>query len=259
MGVKNNIFTDGSLTIGDSLELKSGILTAPQFYFTSDGFNNLAVIDSDAKLSVQGGAYFGDNVGIGTTKPDQALHLYRTNDVAILLETSAIYTTGFKSSTAVGDYYNNWSYPDMFILKMDSAFSPFNDDQQDFYDFSFNFPSGASIDGIEAKLVMCRAGHWVLSLFIFRMEPSYNYYTDFAGESFGGSWFEPHIYEAGIYEFGDFEAIDGVYNLKVREVIPESDFFDEAKLVLVDVPEGYGVLNPWSYTYSLKQRRPRSL
>ena len=85
----------------------------------------------------------------------------------------------------------------------------------------------------------------------------YTYYTDLASESLGGSWFETPLYEAGIYELGDFQAEDGVYKMKVREVIPESDFFDEAKLVLVDVPEGYGVLNQWHNTYSDDEAPPK--
>ncbi|MFH1221920.1 MAG: right-handed parallel beta-helix repeat-containing protein [Candidatus Micrarchaeota archaeon] len=78
----------------------------------------------------------------------------------------------------------------------------------------------------------------------------YSYYTDLAGESIGGSWFETPLYQAGIYELGDLKSTNGTYKMKVREVIPESDFFDEAKLVIVDVPEGYSVLNQWHNTYS---------
>lgn len=78
---------------------------------------------------------------------------------------------------------------------------------------------------------------------------NYSYYTDLAGEPLGVSWFKPKKYEAGIYELGDFQPVAGTYTLKVRETIPESDFFDQAKLLVVDVPEGYDVLNTWSYTY----------
>ncbi len=85
----------------------------------------------------------------------------------------------------------------------------------------------------------------------------YDYYTDLAGESLGGSWFETPHYEAGIYELGDFESENGLYKMKVREVIPESDFFDEAKLVIVDVPQGYGVLNQWHNTYSDDEAPPK--
>jgi parallel beta-helix repeat protein len=85
----------------------------------------------------------------------------------------------------------------------------------------------------------------------------YNYYTDLASESLGGSWFETPLYEAGIYELGDFQSEDGVYKMKVREVIPESDFFDEAKLAIVDVPEGYSVLNQWHNTYSDDEAPPK--
>jgi parallel beta-helix repeat protein len=78
----------------------------------------------------------------------------------------------------------------------------------------------------------------------------YDYYTDLAGESLGGSKAETPLYEAGMYELGNFESKDGIYKMKIREVIPESDFVDELKLAIVDVPEGYGVLNQWHNTYS---------
>ncbi len=81
----------------------------------------------------------------------------------------------------------------------------------------------------------------------------YSYYTDLAGEMLGLSVFNPQKYQAGIYELGNFTPTDGVYDMKVREVIPESDYFDQAKLVLVDVPQGYGVLNQWSWTYAFNQ------
>ena len=81
----------------------------------------------------------------------------------------------------------------------------------------------------------------------------YGYYTDLGGEPLGVPWFRPQKYEAGVYGLGNFQPVDGVYKLKVREVIPESDYFDEAKLALVDVPQGYGVLNTWSYTYPFNQ------
>ncbi|MFH0885042.1 MAG: NosD domain-containing protein [Candidatus Micrarchaeota archaeon] len=85
----------------------------------------------------------------------------------------------------------------------------------------------------------------------------YDYYTDLAGESIGAPWFETPLYEAGIYELGGFKPTNGVYKLKVREVIPESDFFDQMKMALVDVPEGYGVLNQWHNTYSDNAAPPK--
>jgi parallel beta-helix repeat protein len=81
----------------------------------------------------------------------------------------------------------------------------------------------------------------------------YNYYTDLGGEPLGAPWFKPQEYQAGIYELGNFQPTDGVYQLKIREVIPESDYLDEAKLAVVDVPQGYEVLNQWSYTYPFNQ------
>jgi len=85
----------------------------------------------------------------------------------------------------------------------------------------------------------------------------YDYYTDLAGESLGGSSFETGLYEAGIYELGNFKSEDGTYRMKIREVIPESDFVDELKLAVVDVPEGYDVLNQWHNTYSDDEAPPK--
>jgi hypothetical protein len=119
-----------------------------------------------------------------------------------------------------------------------------NDQQQDYYNFSFNIPSGATINGIEAKFIMTRSATPGSCPFLYLSDGSnYNYYTDLAGEMLGTPWFKPEKYESGIYELGDFQPIDGTYKMKIREIIPESDFYDEAKLVLVDVPNGYSVLN----------------
>jgi parallel beta-helix repeat protein len=85
----------------------------------------------------------------------------------------------------------------------------------------------------------------------------YDYYTDLAGESIGAPWFETPLLESGIYELGDFKSTGGMYKMKIREVIPESDFVDEIKLAVVDVPEGYGVLNQWHNTYSDNEAPPK--
>ena len=86
---------------------------------------------------------------------------------------------------------------------------------------------------------------------------NYDYYTDLAGEPLGAPWFNPETYEAGIYELGDFASTDGAYKVKLREPIYESDFFDEAKLILVDVPKGYSVLNEWHIASSQQQAPPK--
>ena len=77
------------------------------------------------------------------------------------------------------------------------------------------------------------------------------------GECKGVELFNPEYYDGGIYELGDFEPLDGTYKLKVRETIHEADYFDEAKLVLVDAPKGYDVFNTWGFTSQLGYASPK--
>ncbi len=78
----------------------------------------------------------------------------------------------------------------------------------------------------------------------------YEYVTDLQGAPIGA----PYINQAGrdhAYYDLDFnkdlrlQAQEGVYNIHIREPIMEADFFDYAKLVIADVPEGYDVLTDW--------------
>ena len=75
------------------------------------------------------------------------------------------------------------------------------------------------------------------------------YQTDIAGASLIGTptnhALSQIIPTARFYDIKNLEPKDGMYNLKVREVLPEADFFDMAKLIVVDVPIGYNVYHNW--------------
>ena len=84
---------------------------------------------------------------------------------------------------------------------------------------------------------------------------AYRYHTDLSGSvlAAGLSFFRPAFYDTNVYELGDFAPVDGVYRLKAREVIFESSYFDEAALLVVDVPEGHDVFNEWNATSQLER------
>lgn len=83
----------------------------------------------------------------------------------------------------------------------------------------------------------------------------FRYYTDLSGSVLAKDlpFFRPAFYGTNIYELGDFAPVDGVYRMKAREVIFESSYFDEAALLVVDVPEGYDVFNEWNATSQLER------
>jgi hypothetical protein len=83
----------------------------------------------------------------------------------------------------------------------------------------------------------------------------YRYYTDLSGSvlAAGLPFFRPALYGTNIYELGDFAPVDGIYRMKAREVIFESSYFDEAALLVVDVPAGYDVFNEWNATSQLER------
>jgi hypothetical protein len=89
----------------------------------------------------------------------------------------------------------------------------------------------------------------------------YEYHTDLAGSVLGAGvdLFKPEHYDGGLYELGAFAARNGLYKMKVRETIHEADYFDEARLVVVDVPAGYRALSTWSFTSQLGRRSPKAL
>lgn len=81
----------------------------------------------------------------------------------------------------------------------------------------------------------------------------YHYYTDLSGSPIaaGLPFFRPEFYGSNVYELGGFSAVDGLYRMKLREVIFEGSYVDELALLVVDAPEEYEVLNAWSFTSQL--------
>ncbi len=78
----------------------------------------------------------------------------------------------------------------------------------------------------------------------------YRYHTDLSGSplAYGLNFFRPGYYGTNIYELGSWSDDHGVYRMKLRELIFEASYFDEAALVIADVPEGYQIFNEWSST-----------
>ncbi|MBW2701918.1 MAG: hypothetical protein JRF33_13970 [Deltaproteobacteria bacterium] len=87
----------------------------------------------------------------------------------------------------------------------------------------------------------------------------YRYHTDLSGSVLakGMDFFQPEHYGPNIYKLENFQAHDGVYRLKAREVIYEASFFDKAELLIVDVPIGHEVFNTWSFTSQLGHESER--
>jgi hypothetical protein len=84
----------------------------------------------------------------------------------------------------------------------------------------------------------------------------YTYHGDLSGSvlGYGLKFFKTQYYGDNIYKLGDFKARNGMYRLKLREVIYEASFFDKAALLLVDVPKGVEVYNEWSFTSQLNRK-----
>jgi hypothetical protein len=86
---------------------------------------------------------------------------------------------------------------------------------------------------------------------------AFRFHTDLSGSPLakGMSFFHPRYYGANIYDLGTWSDDDGWYRMRLRELVFESSYFDEAVLVVADVPAGHGVVSEWSSTPQL-QREP---
>jgi len=92
-------------------------------------------------------------------------------------------------------------------------------------------------------------------LFLEEDDGSWRFHTDLSGSplAYGLDFFEPAYYGTNVYELGGWQAREGVYRMRLRELIFEASYFDEAALLVADVPEGYGVFNEWSSTPQLER------
>lgn len=77
----------------------------------------------------------------------------------------------------------------------------------------------------------------------------YEYLTDLEGQVLGAPFFKVKDYRAGLYDIGTLKPDNGSYKIKIRETIAETDYFDEAKLWEVSVPQGYEVYTDWHDVY----------
>jgi len=242
---QNDTDVDG---IGDACDL-CGMLVSNNYtldadWICGDGDDGLIVDSSDITIDFDGHTIIGDAYGNDDTT---GVDINDYDDVTILDGKVHGFTVGLYGfdteylTISGGDYRNNGPKDD--------------GNSVDGYNIVLEDSTNFVIENLDASTPSHSGGGTGSGIgscpFLYLWDGNeYNYYTDLSGESLGGAWFETNLYEAGIYELGNFGSKDGIYKLKVREVIPESDFFDEAKLVLVDVPEGYSVLNKWHNTYS---------
>ncbi|MGC4116158.1 MAG: hypothetical protein QM765_16575 [Myxococcales bacterium] len=91
--------------------------------------------------------------------------------------------------------------------------------------------------------------------YLFLEEPDgrWRFHTDLSGSplAYGLDFFKPAYYGTNIYELGGWQARSSVYRIRLRELIFEASYFDEATLLVADVPEGHGIYNEWSSTPQL--------
>ncbi len=87
----------------------------------------------------------------------------------------------------------------------------------------------------------------------------YNFHTDLMAGVLAKDQniFNVKGYSGGPFSLEEFKPVNGVYKLKIRETIEEADYFDEAKLVLVDAPKGYDVMTRWYYVPETGQSTPK--
>ncbi|HEY3445466.1 MAG TPA: hypothetical protein VGK67_03835 [Myxococcales bacterium] len=83
----------------------------------------------------------------------------------------------------------------------------------------------------------------------------WRFHTDLSGSplAYGLDFFKPAYYGPNIYELGGWQASGAVYRMRLRELIFEASYFDEATLLVADVPEGWGIFNEWSSTPQLER------
>ena len=72
--------------------------------------------------------------------------------------------TGYKSPTATGEDYNQWTLPtNAYSSNNNYASETTAGQEQDYYNFGFSIPSGATIDGVEVSLEGQCSGEMIIN------------------------------------------------------------------------------------------------
>ncbi len=239
--IEANVTIDcaGSSIIGDGTPDTYGVYT-DQSNTTVENCS-ISTFDKDVYFNdATGGAILGNDLSLaqyGSSDWPYALGVYINGSTGINISLNKVHDNNdFGIYLDQGSDYNSITYNNM-TDNGQGMYLYYADDNQ----IGYNYMSGQFVSYGSCPFLYLKNGS------------DYSYYTDLGGEPLGTAWFRPQKYTSGMYELGDFQPTNGTYDLKVREVIPESDYFDLAKLALVDVPTGYGVLNTWSYTYPFNQ------
>ena len=99
--------------------------------------------------------------------------------------------TGFLPPTSTGEDYNDWENPsNAFALDSNLARGLVGSDKQDYYDFSFGVPGGATIDGIE---VTVHGGAYVGGFCRLNVELSWDGGDTYTSEGVTKDWFSSTI------------------------------------------------------------------
>ncbi|MBN1770367.1 MAG: hypothetical protein JXB32_03830 [Deltaproteobacteria bacterium] len=106
---------------------------------------------------------------------------------------------------------------------------------------------------------LCRS-RWGSCPYVFLWDgQTWRFHTDLSGSPLGAGlpFFKPAFYGANIYELGDFAPHDGLYRMRLRELVFESSYVDETTLLVVDVPAGHDVYNEWTLASQLEREPGR--
>jgi hypothetical protein len=101
---------------------------------------------------------------------------------------------------------------------------------------------------------------WGSCPYVFLQEgDGWRYHTDLSGSvlAAGLDFPKPQYYGANVYALEGFAPRDGVYRMRLRELVWESSYFDEAVLLVVDAPAGHDVHTEWSLTSQIEREPSR--
>ena len=99
--------------------------------------------------------------GLFKSSPEdgQVLQFEGEREIPETQGTTTSTNTGFKDATATGDDHNSWANPtNAFTSDNNDATETLENGKQDYYNFSFVIPDGATINGIEVNLEGANVG-----------------------------------------------------------------------------------------------------